>query len=192
MSKKNLLHLMAILMVTMLSIGFSSCGSDDDREDTNVKSNVDPEGTVVVNIRNEGSRYAANISFGTYIQIIKNSDKSETREIPITGELYITSSNNFEGCSIVSVGAVSGLGKINSIPKNGWTNSAAVVPRCGYILKQEGYGYDWINNELITSRHLVRYVRLYVVDYMTSASSSGIIGATIKYQGDWKSDDSDI
>ena len=33
MSKKNLLHLMAILMAAMLSVGFTSCGSDDDEDD---------------------------------------------------------------------------------------------------------------------------------------------------------------
>ncbi|MBR4387916.1 MAG: hypothetical protein IKT00_01910 [Prevotella sp.] len=34
MSKKNLLHLMTIMMVAMLSVGFTSCGSDDDEENS--------------------------------------------------------------------------------------------------------------------------------------------------------------
>ena len=33
MKKKNYLHLLAIMMVTMLSVGFASCGSDDDDND---------------------------------------------------------------------------------------------------------------------------------------------------------------
>lgn len=33
MSKKSLLHLMTIMMVVMLSFGFSSCSSDDEEED---------------------------------------------------------------------------------------------------------------------------------------------------------------
>lgn len=33
MKKKNYLHLLAIMMVAMLSVGFVSCGSDDDDDD---------------------------------------------------------------------------------------------------------------------------------------------------------------
>jgi len=33
MKRKNYLHLLAILMVAMLSFGFASCGSDDDDDD---------------------------------------------------------------------------------------------------------------------------------------------------------------
>lgn len=36
MSKKYLLHLMTILMVAMLSVGFTSCGSDDDDDDSSL------------------------------------------------------------------------------------------------------------------------------------------------------------
>ena len=33
MKRKNYLHLLAILMLAMLSVGFASCGSDDDDDD---------------------------------------------------------------------------------------------------------------------------------------------------------------
>ena len=38
MKKKRYLHLLAIMMVTMLSVGFVSCGSDDDDDDGGVAS----------------------------------------------------------------------------------------------------------------------------------------------------------
>ena len=34
MKRKNLWHLLAVVMVAMLSVGFTSCGSDDDDEPT--------------------------------------------------------------------------------------------------------------------------------------------------------------
>mgnify|MGYP007101875552 CR=1 FL=1 len=40
MNKKNLLHLMAIMMVAMLSVGFASCSSDDDEEDNGYSTSI--------------------------------------------------------------------------------------------------------------------------------------------------------
>lgn len=38
MYKKNLIHLLAIMMATMLSLGFTSCSSDDDETYTSIPS----------------------------------------------------------------------------------------------------------------------------------------------------------
>lgn len=40
MNKKYLLHLLTITMIAMLSLGFASCGGDDDDEPINVKSYI--------------------------------------------------------------------------------------------------------------------------------------------------------
>ena len=40
MNKKNVLHLMAIMMVAMLSVSFISCGSDDDDDAGSVSSDI--------------------------------------------------------------------------------------------------------------------------------------------------------
>lgn len=173
--------------MALACVGFTSCGdNDDDLEDTNKKSNVDPEGTVVVNMRNDGKSWeTVKIPQGTYT--FYNSDGT-TGQRTVESSIRIDKSNNFVGSSIASIGAVSGLAKVNSIPSSGWTNSAAVVPGCGYIVK-----YEWKNVTVrespYTTKNLVRYARLYVVDYMTSATNDGIIGATVKYQGNWKSED---
>ena len=45
MNKKYFMHLMAIMMVAMLSVGFASCSNDDD-EDKNVTTSVNPKDLV--------------------------------------------------------------------------------------------------------------------------------------------------
>lgn len=40
MNKKNLLHLMTIMMVAMLSFGFASCSSDDEEEDYGYSTSI--------------------------------------------------------------------------------------------------------------------------------------------------------
>lgn len=40
MKKKNLLHLMTIMMVALLSFGFTSCSSDDDEEDNGYSTSI--------------------------------------------------------------------------------------------------------------------------------------------------------
>ena len=173
-----------MMMMALACVGFTSCGdNDDDLEDTNKKSNVDPEGTVVVNMRNDGKSWeTVDIPQGNYTVYLNDGT---TRQIPVQSSIRIDESNNFKASSIASIGAVSGLAKVNSIPNSGWTNSAAVVPGCGYVIKYERD--ETIKDIPYTTQHIVRYARLYVVDYMTSATNSGIIGATVKYQGNWKS-----
>lgn len=148
MRNKYFWSLQTIMMVAMLSVGFTSCGSDDDLEQTNITSNVDPEGTVVVNMNNGSSKNW--ISIGSI------------------GSIHIDEANNFVGSDqtyeFASVGLISGLSMIKTIPTSGWSISAAVVPGTGYVLRSRS-----------------SYARLYVVDYIVG-TTGGIIGATVKYQ----------
>jgi hypothetical protein len=121
---------------------------------------------------------------------VRNWDNGKTVVLPAFcgGGFVIGGDNNFYGreCFIldrnvgwafVMIGKVSGLGSIKHIPypsqENGWTISVAVEPGYGYI----GGCITRNGNELDTT-----FVRIYVVDYITSATSGGIIGYTIKYQ----------
>lgn len=158
-----------------------ACGGDKDDEpdrpnkpDTpNVDPNkpvADPSETVTLNILNTGKDYKDGVSLGNDVYV------------------YIDAANNLHGCwnggngdwalssnsDIIDIGEVAGLGNIVSIPTTGYSSSAAVVPGHGYVIKstqrEQGIGL----NQTI-------YVRLYVVDFMTS-TSGGIMGATVKYQ----------
>ena len=159
MSKKIVFQLMAC-MVVCLSVCFSSCSKDDDEDELEQTTNVssqDPEGTIVLNMSSGAS--------GNYYQIGNLC------------EIHIDEANNFKGerssgAKFVSVGLVSGLGKITQIPTSGWAQSAAVVPGTGYVMR---YGDQ--------------YARIYVVEYlgMTYTDEQGntygqTTGATIKYQ----------
>lgn len=94
--------------------------------------------------------------------------------------LEMTSSNNFivknyssmEEYGIASVGAVSNMSAITSIPSSGWVKQIAVNPGTGYVIRYKGHGFGYT------------YARLYVKDWIVN-TSGGIIGATIVYQDKW-------
>lgn len=145
-----------MLALAVLAIVPACSGEDDEpvvpqASDPNVAV-PDPEGTVTVNITNNGR------------------DGGVT--LPSTDVMiYIDEGNNFRlyyysgnSGTIVSLGAMKGLGNVVSVPTEGWSTSVAVVPGNGYVVRKNG-----------------NYARLYVDSYMTS-TSGGIMGATVKYQ----------
>ena len=172
--KTNAFKLMAALFVAALSLGFTSCGDDDDNDGGKTGgSGSDPSGTVTANIRNDGN----------YLYI--NWDDEEGYRVQ-TG-LGINDANNFEADyngsdGIVCVGKVSGIGSIKKVPQSGWSKKCAVQPGYGYVLRAKGYRFNSNTESYEYSDY--RYVRFYVVDYM-EGTSGGIIGATIKYQAPW-------
>ena len=165
MNKKNLSYLLTLMMVMMMSVFMVACSdssSDFSLVQTSTISAQDPEGTVLVNLTNDGEN---SISFGL-------------------SRVCMLSSNNFKVISpyasptdeeIVSVGKVSGLSQIKNIPESGWSRSVAVVPENGYII------------HYLDSNGEYKYSRIYVVSYITN-TSGGIIGAIIKYQIPWNAD----
>ena len=178
MKKKNfLLSLLTIMMAAMLSVSITSCGGDDSpvstpptpndgNEQTNVVSNQDPEGTVVVNMNNGSS--------------------DNWIEIGLEGQIHIDAANNFAGYNsyvdFASVGVISGLSKITSIPTSGWAKSAAVVPGTGYVARSQIRSSYYDSYERVVKYYsFYKYVRLYVVEH-TVNTAGGIMGATVKYQ----------
>lgn len=173
--KKSLWSLLAIMMVTiMLSVGFVSCGDDDDDENGQESETIneqDPEGTIISNLTNTFYEY------GWYwYDGIENMNGIERNY------LGMNSSNNLEAestnagtVSIVSVGKVKSLSSINKIPENGWTNQVAAIPGYGYVYRSNYYGN-------------IKYARIIAVKYMES-TSGGIMGITIKYQENWENED---
>lgn len=145
-----------MLALAVLAIVPACSGEDDEpvvpqASDPNVAV-PDPEGTVTVNITNNGRDGEIFLS-------------------DLSVDLYIDDGNNFRvhsslspSPSIVSLGAMKGLGNVVSVPTEGWSSSVAVMPGNGYVVRRNG-----------------QYARLYVDSYMTS-TSGGIMGATVKYQ----------
>ena len=145
-----------MLALAVLAIVPACSGEDDESvvpqaSDPNVAV-PDPEGTVTVNITNNG-----------------RDGEVELPDLDV--ELYIDEGNNFRlhtaiysRSQIVSLGAMKGLGNVVTVPIEGWSSSVAVVPGNGYVVRNHD-----------------NYARLYVDSYMTS-TSGGIMGATVKYQ----------
>lgn len=102
--------------------------------------------------------------------------------------LYLTEMLNFEVeknttgntlynlGGITSVGQVSGLSSITSIPATGWNQTLAATVGTGYIVKASGatkyYRFE-------------SYARIYVSQWIQNGSGD-IVGAVIQYQPNWK------
>ena len=113
--KSNLMSLLAMMMVTMLTISFTSCGGDDDIEGPNNGQPVNPGTTV-------------NDPEGTISLSMRNADNGKT----YLDNIYI-SNENFRGAYFASVGAVKGLGNVSTIPTTGWAEQMSVIAGNGYL-----------------------------------------------------------
>ena len=93
---------------------------------------------------------------------------------------------------ISSVGPVNDLGDIKKIPEGGWSRVTAVQPGYGYVVrvKQDYVLLPPSDDDLLTYyfKKICRYARIYVVDWDVSTTGE-ILGATIRYQDNWKIED---
>lgn len=147
MYKLKYWNVVALLLTVMFFM--SAC----DQDELNDNSIPDPEGTVLVQMRNR--------DYGHTEVYMEEGNRG--------GWFYIDSGNNFKGSayvSFISVGRVNGLKDVRNLPEYGWSESVAVVPHNGYFVRY-GSGSS--------------YMRIYIVDYIVS-TGGGIIGATVKYQ----------
>lgn len=147
---------MALLTATV----FISCGKDEEVSDTSnsTTSVPDPEGTVLVSMRNESNER-------TLVDLFPESGYSPS--------LYIDKGNNFNCTGTMSfcvIGEVAGLGNIRSVPEQGWASKVSVLPGYGYVARV----YSYSSGDYF-------YARLYVIEYIVNTSKE-ILGARIKYQ----------
>lgn len=182
MRKSIYWNLQVIVVAAVFCAGLASCGDEDEsvitpqteqndgKQQTENISNQDPEGTVVLNMNNGAKNNYYDLGFGESYKIhIDEANNFIGESHYVVNPIYGSGSNEIF-TEIVTIGSVRGLSEVNTIPTTGWSESAAVVPRTGYVVrvKNQSYSYDM-------------YARLYVVDYIVG-TSGGIIGATIKYQ----------
>lgn len=198
MKKYFLESLLTMIMVVFVGMSFTSCGDEDDElEKTENLSAQDPAGTVVVNLQNDDNAIYIHTGEYTYTYVGGGVMDGQTGTTSSSFDLGMNSSNNFyvNGTEIISIGLVNGLGSVNKIPETGWSSQVAVVPGTGYIVRcrvATKYEYEGVrySGPYYNPRYdSYCYSRIYVVDYMTN-TGGGIMGATIKYQGDWKTPDS--
>lgn len=167
MNKKNLWSLLTFVMVAMLSVGFISCSSDNDKDEPS-NYDGDPIGTVEIGLVSGKDPY-----YYTAQNYIELDGRNYLIAVNLANNFTVwkTWRTQLSEPMIVSVGKVKGLGSINSIPSSGWTSEIAARPGNGYIVH--------FQNE---------YIRMYVVEYMVD-TSGGIMGVYVKYQRNWKMDE---
>lgn len=140
------------------TVMFSGCTEEgNDPIDPNKPGAIvpDPQGTISVSLRNHANGHTSIYPEGCY------------------GEGFsVASDGNFscsQGCEFASVGKVNGLGNVVEIPTTGWTKVLYASPGNGYVAAMVGSTG-------------VGYVRMFVTNYMTSASNGGVIGIYLNYQ----------
>lgn len=164
---KRILQRGAAALLCAVLLGMVSCDKDDDGATggNGGKAVPDPEGTVMVQMRNANNGQTE-VSPDGFIMWDNLSYKQNYFWIDKADNLIC----NWGG-TVICVGKVAGLGNIRERPEVGWADQAAVLPGYGYILRSSDKnapdGYN--------------YCRVYVVDYLTS-TGGGVIGATVKYQ----------
>ncbi len=155
--KSQIYFFSLLLLVLSTTMVFSGCKKDEPTNESNdnIKEVPDPEGTISVSLRNHANGHTSIYPGGCY------------------GEGFsVFADGNFscsQGTEFASVGKVTGVGNITSIPTSGWTKVLYASPGQGYVAAMVG-------------SNGVGYVRLFVTDYMTSATTGGIMGIYLKYQ----------
>lgn len=164
---KRILQRGAAALLCAVLLGMVSCDKDDDGAagGNGGKAVPDPEGTIIVQVRNSNNGGTEVYPDGFIRRWSDNTHYSDY--------FYIDRADNL-ACrygEVICIGKVAGLGNIRERPEVGWADQAAVLPGYGYILRSSDKnapdGYN--------------YCRVYVVGYLTS-TGGGIIGATVKYQ----------
>ena len=111
---------------------------------------------------------------------MRNRDNGETTISVGGGYFWINSANNFysdyHNVQICDMGTKK-LSAIKTLPTSGWAKEVAVIPNHRYVIRNE---YTLWNGSLQEYEQKVAYLKLYVVDYITSTSGS-IIGAEVQY-----------
>ena len=159
-----------MMVLAALLIGGNACTEEDnglssgDTPQGNGGVAVpDPEGTILVSVRNENNGKTIVDLFEVGGFYIDEGDNF----VPYYSGYY---SGNIEFCS---VGAVNGLGNVREAPAEGWASRVAV---------QEGYGY-FARYKKDNSYYV--YARLYVEKYILSAANT-VLGAYVKYQSPYE------
>lgn len=172
-------YLLGTMLMTMaLGMTFSSCQKENDSTGIEMRLRNENNGGGNVDLL-----FVDDATHRTMTTYGYPCDYYESNSV----RLWIDVSNNFSveqssetwlwsgDISITCVGNVGGLGKINKIPESGWTNSVAVNPGKGYIIRHR---HD-------RDPQYCKYAKVYVVDWI-EGTSGGIIGAVIRYEDNWK------
>jgi len=167
----------------MTIVLFSSCEKDNDN------TVADPSGTITTNLASpillyEGMAtvpYVTQYQTYPYIQRYLGMDNSTLTtwfqvKLATDGVGYINwDVESSEGSEVANIGTMKGLGNVTVKPSNGYTTNCSLEKGHGYVVRYK-------KSYSTSSDTTFYYARFYVVDWYTSSTTGGIIGAKITYQ----------
>lgn len=157
--QKKWLPLFLLAAVTFL---FPAC--EGNNPSINGGGGEDTSGLITLKMRNGGNGGTTIYLGGGYF-MINNANNFDN---------YGASGNvNTEFCDM----GTKKLSAIKTVPTSGWAKEVAVTPNHRYVIRNN---YEQWNNDINGYEDKVSYLKLYVVDYITSTSSV-IIGAEVQY-----------
>ena len=168
------------LLVMVVACDKGSSGGSDSWKNPYTPDNPDvpvpdPEGTVLVAVRNSNNGKTEILPNGCYTFFyIKNDNFCGNIDF-YSGSSY-SWTGSFWDFAIYS--QVLSLGNITKIPTSGWARQVAIIPGYGYVGRCIHYYTD---GGIAEERRDTTYVRIYVTEYMTT-SGGGVMGAYVKYQ----------
>jgi hypothetical protein len=177
MKKVSIFSISAVVLIALIL----SCK----KENTVV---ADPEGTITVSINDGNNMFiyegVASKPYNQYPYLIialaittstLNTNFAMTA-CPDGGNPHGENFYNTGG-EAANVGAVEGLGEVTDIPNSGYSTRCIFEKGHGYVVRYKK-SYDQSDPDLPYF-----YGRFYVVDWLISSTTDGVIGVIIKYQG---------
>jgi hypothetical protein len=166
-----------VLMTTMLS----GC-----KKESNLIA--DPNGTITVSINDANNMFIyeglAEKQYAQYPYLIiamaiTTSTLNTNFAMTACPDATNPHGSNFynTGGEAANIGAVNGLGEVTTKPTTGYSVRSTFEKGHGYVVRYRK-SYDQTDTSLD-----YYYGRFYVVDWLRSATTGGVIGVTIKYQG---------
>lgn len=173
--------------------GDSGSGKDDDNKDDDDFI----EGTITVNLPNNGSSESGIViidksawSIYLYINSVNNFEITYISQERHSGDQYAGGYDYLWG-EIVDMGERT-MNKVNSLPSKGWVKTTAVLPKHSYICKSH-YEYNEVfldenfNEKSRDHGEKIAYKKIYVEKWNLNKDNE-IIGAVVQYV-DWTPED---
>lgn len=194
MKKKTFIFFATIFAIS--GVMLSSCSKiEAEREGNEIRlrnETNDGEYLQLLKVDSAWHRYGILVNNNTGSVTAEDSYGSLAARLLIDGQdNFCFYAGQWNGGEISSMGPVDDLGGVKKIPEGGWSKKSAVQPGYGYVvrLKQDEKTSTSTDGQLtINTKKICRYARIYVVDWDVS-TTGGIIGATIRYQDNWKIED---
>ncbi len=162
------ISMVIILLVAIFYVVVMTEPSDTNGGSDPVNGGGDPTGTIITELRAPAHGLNA-LDFET----------GQVGSSEAANDMWFDNNNNFHTPDfsrglITDIGAISGLSAITDIPTLGWVTTCGAVVGHGYVV-------ETIDRSVDPPTTTENFYRVYVDDYIISATTGGVMGFTIKW-----------